>query len=95
MPDETKTLTPNQETVMQYYAGCVGRGWVMPFDNIANGTGLSRTAAKRAARQLARMGCLELSTGFNEDDGLIAGRGYALTKKGETLLAARTQGDGR
>lgn len=76
-------FTRNQALVMQHYAESVTHGWVMPFGAMAELTGLSRPAVKRAIRQLAKLGYLELSTGFSEDTGLIAGSGYMLTHKGE------------
>lgn len=74
-------LTPNQAKVMRFYAKEAPDGWVLPFAQID--AGLGRPSVKRAVRQLAGLGYLRLATGFREDDGMIAGRGYMLTGNGE------------
>lgn len=73
-------LTPNQDAVMRYYAECVSSDWALPFSQVD--AGLSLPSTKRAVRQLARLGYLELTSAFREDDGLLAGRGYMMTRKG-------------
>lgn len=75
-------LTPSQQAVMQYYAECVEEDFVIPFQPIADHLAVKRSSVKRAVRQLARLGYLELSVGFREDDGLIAGSGDMLTREG-------------
>ncbi len=61
--------------------------FILPFRSIGDRSGLEPGLVRRTVRSLARKGCVELGTGF-DDDGYIAGRGYALTGAGLLELRA-------
>ena len=51
--------------------------------------GSTRTLeVRRIVRQLARKGCVELYRGLFNDDGMLCGSGYCITKKGRRALTA-------
>lgn len=67
------------EILSRFY--CDFHDCVLPFKAIANRTCIEVHIVKQHVRQLAKLGYLEVSTGFNED-GMIAGGGYRLTSLG-------------
>lgn len=87
-PDE---LPPRLHDVMRFYAELAEPGWVMPFQPIAAHYQLPRSSIKRSVRKLAKLGYLDLNTGFDEYTGLIAGRGYELTARGMAWCRAYRQ----
>lgn len=57
---------------------------------IATITDLDKKAVRKAVRTLARKGYAELVRGLiNEEDGLLAGSGYAITTKGCAFMQTR------
>ncbi len=57
------------------------------FDQLANLTKLDRKQVRRACRSLAKKGLAEFGRGLMDDDGMVAGSGYAATKKGHDLIS--------
>jgi len=55
-----------------------------PFKAIK--VGLDVKAVRRACRSLARKGLTECIHGLFDDDGFVAGSGYACTREGKELL---------
>lgn len=73
-------ITPMKERILRHYVTKACE-LVLPFKSVARALKIDRPIAKRHVRQLAKMGYLELTTGFDED-GMIRGGGYMLTGKG-------------
>jgi hypothetical protein len=56
------------------------------FSTMMDELGLNHRQVRRACRRLAKQGFAELSDGlFNNEDGLLAGRGYGCTRAGVTM----------
>lgn len=61
---------------------CGEYGIAYYFRAFVERTGLNLTQVKRAVRGLARKGLAEYRRGLFDDDGLTAGSGYGITRKG-------------
>lgn len=89
-------LSPNEHRVlMAWSSGCVdplNEEWVYSFKTIGeHAQNVPQHGIRRTVRALARKGLLKLATGFDEDRGLIAGRGYMLTYEGIMELRRRLE----
>jgi len=54
-------------------------------------TKLKISQVRRAVRSLARKGYAEYVRGLFDDDGMVAGSGYCITKKGHEFLNPATE----
>lgn len=74
-------ISDNQKQVLECLAS-YGDDHVPYFKTIAQLTGLDYRHARIACRALARKGLTELQRGLMDDDGMLAGSGYIITKEG-------------
>jgi DNA-binding IclR family transcriptional regulator len=61
----------------------------LSFRGIARRTRLNRKEIRRACRSLRRKGLATFSSGLWNDDGQVAGSGYAATKEGRVVSSAQ------
>lgn len=88
---ELQRLTPNQHTIMSYLDEELEEGYLASFQDMAGVTHLTTSTAKRAVRQLAKLGLTRCATAHREDSGKFAGSGYCLTQEGRNWLKAWKQ----
>lgn len=58
----------------------------LAFKRICTETGLDRKQVRRSCRLLARKGLAQFGFGLWNDDGNVAGSGYAATRDGAALV---------
>lgn len=56
------------------------------FRSLCGDTGFDYKKVRRISRLLRREGLLEYECGLFDPDGRVAGSGYRITKRGQTLL---------
>lgn len=76
-----KPLNKTEKVVLKCLAGYYSEG-AYYFRGIMENTGLNHLQTKRACRALRLRGLAEHMLGLFDDDGMIAGSGYAATKAG-------------
>ena len=74
-----KPLNKSEDKCFEALYDTYENEYIMTFKNIADETKLSPIQVKRAVRSLVRMGLVKIDTAFNEDTGLIMGKGFILT----------------
>lgn len=82
-------LSERELTVLKAYGESLEdeeEGSAVYMDFIAKKTKLTKKQVKRAVRSLARKGLTELLRGLFDEDGMVAGSGYALTRAGIAYL---------
>lgn len=77
-------LNENQLKVLTFLAE--DTDLCFPFKTIASHTNLDVKTVRRACRSLARKGLSECIHGLFDDDGFVAGSGYACTWEGKDFF---------
>ncbi|KQY71328.1 hypothetical protein ASD52_06490 [Ensifer sp. Root142] len=87
MPTVATSVTAREEPVLLALAE-YDEDYGIYLKTIAIDAGIDFAAARRAVRALARKGLAKLLRGLmSEDDGLLRGSGYQLTREGRALAA--------
>lgn len=82
---EKITISDLQKKVLEELCVCE-EGYCMYFRSIASHTKLEERQVRLACRALKRKGLAEYVRGLFDDDGMVAGSGYAATDAGRKLI---------
>lgn len=89
-------LPPHQRTVLGAFADNAADDyegpWAYSFREIMEWTGFSRAQVSRACKALRRYGFLSFERGLFNEDGQVAGSGYAITRAGRSWWTIREDG---
>jgi len=81
-------LTDHERAVLRHLASLGEECGFQGFSPIGLATDLSRKEVRRACRSLKRKGFAEFSNGLFNEDGGMAGSGYAATRAGLAITEA-------